>query len=53
MTFKAKGNLRHRARTTTALATIALAVGGYLVMSGTVADPAAGASVNKASGQTS
>ena len=48
MTFEARGSLRYRARTTTAIATIALAVGGYLVMSGTNADPAAGASVNKA-----
>ena len=48
MTFKAEGDLRYRARTTTVLATIALVVGGYLVMSGTTANPAAGASVNKA-----
>jgi len=48
MTFEEKGNLRFRARATTALATIALVVSGYLVMSGTTADPAAGASVNKA-----
>ena len=35
-------NLRYRARTTTA--TIALVAGGYLVMSGTTAEPAAGQS---------
>jgi len=40
MTCNAKGNLRYRARTATA--TIALAAGGYLVMSGTTAGPAAG-----------
>ena len=34
------GNFLHRARTTTA--TIALIAGGYLVMSGTTAEPAAG-----------
>ena len=34
------GNLLHRARTTTA--TIALIAGGYVVMSGTTAEPAAG-----------
>ncbi len=48
MTFEAKGNLRRRARMTTALATIALMAGGYLVMSGATADTAAAASVNKA-----
>ena len=42
MTCNAKGNLRRRARTTTA--TIALAAGGYLVMSGMTVEPAAGQS---------
>ena len=45
MTCNAKGNLRYRARTTTA--TIALVAGGYLVMSGTTAEPAAGESSNR------
>lgn len=40
MTFNRKGNLLCRARATTA--TIALVAGGYLVMSGTTAEPAAG-----------
>jgi hypothetical protein len=44
MTCEAKGNLRYRARTATA--TIALVAGGYLVMSGTTAGPAAGQSSN-------
>jgi hypothetical protein len=35
MTCEAKGDLRHRAKTATALATTALAAGGYLVVSGT------------------
>jgi hypothetical protein len=48
MTCEAKGNLRHRARTKTALATTALVAGGYLVMSGTIAEPAAGQSSNAA-----
>ena len=47
MTCNAKGNLWHRARTTTA--TIALVAGGYLVMSATTAEPAAGQSSNEAS----
>jgi hypothetical protein len=47
MTFEAKGDLRQRARTTTA--TIALVAGGYLVMSGTTAEPAAAQSSNAAS----
>ena len=47
MTCNAKGNLRYRARTTTA--TVALVAGGYLVMSGTTAEPAAGQSSNEAS----
>jgi hypothetical protein len=38
--YNAKNNLRSCARTTTA--TIALAAGGYLVLSGTTAEPAAG-----------
>jgi hypothetical protein len=42
LTCNAKGNLWYRARTTTA--TIALLSGGYLVMSGTTAEPAAGQS---------
>jgi hypothetical protein len=46
MTCNAKGNLRYRARTTTA--TIALVAGGYLVMSGTTAEPAAGQNSNDA-----
>ena len=46
MTCNAKGNLRYRARTTTA--TIALVAGGYLVMSGTTAEPAAGESSSEA-----
>ena len=48
MICEAKGNLRYRARTTTALATIALVAGGYLVMSGTTAKAEPGASVNEA-----
>ena len=48
MTCEAKGNLRYRARTTTALATTALVAGGYLVMSGTTAKLAAGADINEA-----
>ena len=47
MTCNAKGNLRYRARTTTA--TIALVAGGYLVMSGTTAGPAAGQGSSEAS----
>jgi hypothetical protein len=43
----AKGNLRYRARISTA--TIALVAGGYLVMSGTTAVPAAG-EINKEGG---
>ena len=43
----AKGNLWYRARTTTA--TIGLVVGGYLVMSGTTATPAASQSSSEAS----
>ncbi|HET9537481.1 MAG TPA: hypothetical protein VFP43_19430, partial [Mesorhizobium sp.] len=39
MKCNAKGNLRYRARTTTAA--IALVAGGYLAMSGTTAEPAA------------
>lgn len=46
MTCEAKGNLWYRARTTTV--TIALAAGGYLVMSGTTAEPAAAQSSNVA-----
>ena len=46
MTCNAKGNLWYRARTTTA--TIALVAGGYLVMSGTTAEPAAGQSSSEA-----
>ena len=46
MTCNAKGNLRYRARTATA--TIALVAGGYLVMSGTTAEPAAGQSSSEA-----
>ncbi len=46
MTRNAKGNLRYRARTTTA--TIALVAGGYLVMSATTAEPAAGQSSSEA-----
>ena len=42
MTRNAKGNLRYRAPGT--IATIALVAGGYLVMLGTTADPAAGQS---------
>ena len=42
MTCNAKGNLWYRARTTTA--TFGLLAGGYLVMSGTTAVPAAGQS---------
>lgn len=41
-----EGNLRHRIRSTTA--TIALIAGGYLVMSGTPALPAAGVDVSEA-----
>jgi hypothetical protein len=40
VTRNAKDNLRYRARTTSA--TIALVVGGYLLLSGTTAEPAAG-----------
>ena len=47
VTCNAKGNLRYRARTTTA--TIALVAGGYLVMSGTTAGPAAGQGSREAS----
>ena len=47
MTDEAKGNLRYRARTTTALTIIALVVGGYLVMSGTTTNLAADESVNE------
>ena len=47
MTCNAKGNLWHRARTATAA--IALAAGGYLVMSATTAEPAAGQSSSDAS----
>lgn len=39
MTLNARDSLSHRSRTTTA--TIALVAGGYLVMSGAIADPAA------------
>lgn len=46
MTCNAKGNLRYRARTTTS--TLALAAGGYLVMSGTTVEPAAGQSSSEA-----
>ena len=48
MNCDTKGNRRYRARTTTALTTIALVAGGYLAMSGTTAKPAAGASINDA-----
>jgi len=44
VTCEAKGNVRYRARATTA--TIALVAGGYLVMSGTTAEPAAAQSAN-------
>ena len=47
MNCNAKGNLRYRARTTTT--TIALVAGGYLVMSATTAEPAAGQSSREAS----
>lgn len=46
MTCNAKGNLWHRARTTTAA--IALVAGGYLVMSGTTAEPAVAESSSEA-----
>jgi hypothetical protein len=46
MTCEAKGNLRYRARTATA--TIALVAGSYLVMSGTIAGPAAAQNSNAA-----
>ena len=46
MTRNAKGNLRYRARTATA--TIALVAGGYLVLSATTAEPAAGQSSSEA-----
>ena len=46
MICNAKGNLRYRARTTTAA--IALVAGSYLVMSGTTAEPAAAESSSKA-----
>ncbi len=49
MTSEAKGNLRYRAGTMTALATIVLVAGGYDVMSGATAKPAAAASSNEAS----
>ncbi len=41
MVCEARGNVRYRAGTTTALATIALVAGGYLAMSGATATPAA------------
>ena len=44
MTRNAKANLRYLARSTTA--TIALVAGGYLVISGSAAEPAAGESTN-------
>jgi hypothetical protein len=44
MISNAKGNLWYRAGTTTALATIALVAGGYLLISGTVAKAETGAS---------
>ena len=44
VTWKAKGAVRYHARTTTV--TIALVAGGYLVMSGTTAGPAAAESSN-------
>lgn len=47
MTPEVKGNIRYRARATTALTTIALIAAGYLVMAGTTASPAAGESVNE------
>jgi len=47
VTFNAKGNLCYRARTTTA--TIGLLAGGYLVMSATTAEPAAGQGSSEAS----
>ena len=46
MNNNAKSNIRPRARTTTA--TIALVAGGYLVMSGMTAEPAAGQSSSEA-----
>jgi len=45
MTCEARGNVRYRARTMTA--TIALVAGGYLVMSGATAQPAASQSSNE------
>ena len=48
VTCTAKGDLWYRARTTTA--TIGLVAGGYLVMSGTTAGPAAGQSSEVAKG---
>ncbi len=47
MNCEAQGNLRHRARTSTALATIALVAGGHLAIAGVTADSAAAASINK------
>ncbi|MGF1621443.1 MAG: hypothetical protein ACFCUR_12615 [Rhodomicrobiaceae bacterium] len=41
MICEARGNVRYRARTTTALATIALVAGGYFAVSATTATPAA------------
>ncbi len=46
MICNANGNLRYRARTATV--TIALVAGGYLLMSGTTAEPAAGESSSEA-----
>ena len=45
MTRDAKANLRYLARSTTA--TIALVAGGYLVISGSTAEPATGESTDK------
>ena len=47
MACNTKGNLRHRARTTTA--TVVLVAGGWLVMSGATADPAAAQGSSEAS----
>ncbi len=51
MTLEAKGNLRYRAGMTAALATFALVAGGCLMMSGTNAKAAGGASSNEADKQ--
>jgi hypothetical protein len=48
MICEAKGNLRQRAKATTALATTALVAGGYLVISGTIAIAVEDVSVNEA-----